>query len=301
MKNRERAVWIAAIALLAAANLRRCDTHEARTSRPRAQPGVRLSMDALHRQGGVPIGWQMSLSPGDVAAGRRAFADFGCPACHRVAGESFSPPDAAGLGPELSGMGSHHPAAYFAEAILNPDAVLIDAPGWVGADGLSKMPLYPDMTAAELADIVAYLGSLRDEAPANCHDPGTAAATLAARVDLSARPQPPAETARRFFMQSYDVLPGRLAAFEQWFAREGRPRFLAADGLLGFDTYVDATRAAGAVTSLLAFRDEAALRNFLGDPATAALWQQFDSFVGPHAHATFDRPPIYRAPALSAE
>lgn len=111
-------------------------------NRPRAQPGVRLSMDALHQQGGVPLGWQMTLPPGNSAAGRQAFVDFGCHSCHRVAGESFSEATSNPVGPELSSMGSHHPATYFAEAILNPDAVLIDVPGYVGDDGHSIMPMY---------------------------------------------------------------------------------------------------------------------------------------------------------------
>ena len=70
---------------------------------------------------------------------------------------------------------------------------------------------------------------------------------------------------------------------------------------MSLDTFVDVTRPNGAVTSVFGFRDEAALRNFMGDPATAALWQQFDAFIGPHGHLSTDRPLVYRAPSLSAE
>jgi hypothetical protein len=35
-------------------------------------------------------------------------------------------------------MGDHHPPAYVAEAILDPNAVLVDGPGYVGEDGFSR-------------------------------------------------------------------------------------------------------------------------------------------------------------------
>ena len=306
MSNLERAFWV--VGILALVGALKMGGGAARpmvtANRPQAQPGVRLSMDALHQQGGVPLGWQLTPPPGDVAAGRQAFIDFGCPSCHAVAGESFSQTTAAqSPGPELSGMGSHHPAAYFAEAILNPDAVLIDAPGYLGADGHSNMPAYPDMTVAQLSDLIAYLASLTQNASPSCHAAGTISAGMLTvfNVNLKDRPKPPSTTATRYFAQSYDVLPNQLAAFEEWFTREGRQQFLAADGLVSFDTFVDVTRPSGAVTTLLGFRDEAALRNFMGDPATAALWQQFDAFMGPHAHVTTDRPLVYRVPSLSAD
>src|SRR2546427_12863874 len=118
-------------------------------------------MAALHQAGGVPPGWGFTVPPGDVGAGRRTFADAGCPSCHRVAREAFPPP--TGPGPELTGMGSHHPAEYFVESILTPDAVLVDGPGYIGPDGRSVMPSYPDLTLRQLADLVAYLKSLLRE------------------------------------------------------------------------------------------------------------------------------------------
>jgi mono/diheme cytochrome c family protein len=258
----------------------------------------------LHQQGGVPLRWQMSLPPGDSAAGRQAFIDFGCHGCHRVAGESFSADASNRPGPDLSGMGSHHPAAYFAEAILNPDAVLIDAPGYIGEDGHSIMPTYPEMTTGQLSDLVAYLASLKDGGDQSCHGGGSSApstAVIMSPVDLQNRPAPPASEAHAFFAQTYDVLPGQQAAFEAWFATRGRQQFLAADGLVSIETFVDASRPGAAVTSLFGFRDEAALRNFMGDPATADVWKQFDAFLGPHGHHASDRPLVYRAPSLSTK
>jgi hypothetical protein len=123
---------------------------------------VRMTMEALHAAGGTPPGWRFTVPPGDVSAGRQAFADFKCYACHAIKGESFgsSGDQMATAGPELTGMGGHHPAGYLAESIVNPSAVVIDQPGYIGGDGRSIMPMYPDMTLAQLINLVAYLKSL---------------------------------------------------------------------------------------------------------------------------------------------
>lgn len=284
---------------------------DARTSAPsatraRTSPrSVRITMDALHQLGGVPAGWQLTVLPGDVAAGRRTFEELGCPSCHKVAGEPFADQGAGGPGPELTGMGSHHPPAYFLEAILNPDAVLVDGPGYVSPQGRSTMPAYPDLTITQLEDLIAYLGSLTANDPhAGHHMPGMKmggppAATAPSAAD---RPAPPGTVARSFFAQSYDVAPGKVREFEQWFQREGAKRFLAVDGLVSVETFVDTTRTAQVVTSVWGFRDEAALNAFMttNDPATVAVGTEFDAFVGPHDHKVLQHAPIYRAPALSA-
>jgi len=126
----ERVAWVAVCLALAGGLLlgRGKPRAPLAVDRPRAEPGVRLTMDALHQQGGTPLGWQPTLAPGNPEAGRAAFESLGCSACHRIAGESFANAVADPVGPDLTGMGSHHPPACFAEAILNPDAVLIDAP-----------------------------------------------------------------------------------------------------------------------------------------------------------------------------
>jgi hypothetical protein len=74
----------------------------------------------------------------------------------------------------MTGMGSHHPAEYFAESIANPNRVIVDGDGYVGGDGLSKMPSYADtMTVKQLVDLVAYLRSLKgDEANHHHHGMG---------------------------------------------------------------------------------------------------------------------------------
>src|SRR4030095_2815382 len=142
-------------ALVLVVALAACSRSSDRAAAPRARtPGVRVSMDMLHRMGGVPPGWKLTPPPGDVQSGRAAFVDFGCPSCHTVEGESFSAKaGGAQVGPDLTGMGPHHPPRYFDEAILNPDAVLIEGPGYIGPDGHSVMPDYPEMTTRQLGDL----------------------------------------------------------------------------------------------------------------------------------------------------
>jgi mono/diheme cytochrome c family protein len=159
-------VGAAAAAVISAMGAAGQMSDKAKEMHPSGQPAaIRMTMEELHAQGGVPRGWKFTLPAGDVATGRQVFIGLECFACHEVGGESFprdsKTPRAAG--PALTGMGSHHPAEYLAESILSPNRVIILGPGYTGADGLSRMPSYADsMTAKELIDVVAYLRSLTD-------------------------------------------------------------------------------------------------------------------------------------------
>jgi mono/diheme cytochrome c family protein len=127
---------------------------------------IRTTMEALHASGGVPKGWKFLAPRGDAAKGREAFVTLECFACHEVKGEDFPKTSkrAQEPGPALTGMGSHHPAEYFTESIVNPNRVIVLGAGYTGPDGLSKMPDYSDvMTVRQLLDLVAYLKSLKGE------------------------------------------------------------------------------------------------------------------------------------------
>ena len=127
------------------------------------KPPVRTTMEELHRGGGVPRGWTFSWPDGDATKGREVFARLECYQCHAIPGAGFPDvkPDPARQGPSLAGMGGMHPAEYFAESILDPNAVIVTGPGFTGADGLSIMPDYRDsLTLAETIDLVAYIRSL---------------------------------------------------------------------------------------------------------------------------------------------
>ena len=134
-------------------------SHGQAPSGPAPAGSTRISMEALHAAGGVPPGWRFSLPPGNPAAGRQAFIDLKCYACHAIQGEQFplKPGEAATAGPDLTGMGRQHPTEFLVESILNPSAVLVEGPGFIGGDGRSIMPASPDMTAAQLVDLIAYL------------------------------------------------------------------------------------------------------------------------------------------------
>jgi len=116
---------------------------------------------------GMAPGWKFSLPQGDPAQGRQWFVKLECYKCHEIKGEEFPAVAAAdkGVGPDLSQMAGLHPVEFFAESIINPNAV-VDADakekGYLGADGKSKMPDYNDiLTGKELADLAAYLTSLK--------------------------------------------------------------------------------------------------------------------------------------------
>ena len=95
------------------------------------------------------------------------FAKLKCFACHTIEGERF--PAAIRPGPDLSGIGRRHPA-YLIESIMNPNALILDGPGYTDDRGLSIMPEYrQNMTVGELVDVVAYLRSLDD--PSRAQNP----------------------------------------------------------------------------------------------------------------------------------
>ena len=120
---------------------------------------VRVTMADLHASGGVPRGWSFTPPAGDAARGREVFVRSGCFACHAVAGEQFPP--SSGVGPDLTQAGEHHPAGYLLESVINPNAVIVQGPGYTGPDGLSIMPSYADRLAVqEVLDLVAYLRTL---------------------------------------------------------------------------------------------------------------------------------------------
>lgn len=254
-------------------------------------------MEALHRTGGVPPGWEFGVPPGDSGLGRHLYIEFGCNSCHRIEGDPEASPEGDATGPDLSGMGSHHPPGYFAEAILNPDAVLVEGPGYLGRDGRSIMPVYPDMTLSQLANIVAYLRSLTQ--PAGPHAHHAAAAQLSPAPPVAGLPPASESDDSVFLVQSYRLKEGSLDAFQTWFESEGAAAFLAADGMLSVETYVDRTRGVDVLTSVFRFRDLNALNAFANDPTSQELGLKFDSFVGRHGHLVFSDPPLYRVDRLS--
>ncbi len=120
---------------------------------------------------GMTSDWKFTLPQGDPVEGRKVFVEAECYKCHEFKGEKF-PGVAEGekeVGPELSQMAGMHPPEFFAESIINPNAV-IDADakklGYVGEDGKSKMPDYNSvLTVKQVADLAAYIASLKGLKP----------------------------------------------------------------------------------------------------------------------------------------
>jgi putative copper export protein/mono/diheme cytochrome c family protein len=105
--------------------------------------------------------------PGDVRRGREVFVRLQCFTCHAIDGERFPP--ATRPGPNLSEAG-RHPAGNLIESIVNPNAMVVDGPGYTDERGRSMMPEYRNsMTVGELVDLVAYLKTL---APSGESGPG---------------------------------------------------------------------------------------------------------------------------------
>ena len=115
-----------------------------------------------------PKEWRFSLPKGDPVKGRKGFARFECYSCHQVVGENFPDPGGEAVGPELSQMGPMHPPEFFAESIMNPNAVIDEE--YRTMDGGSKMPIFNDiMTVEDLIDLAAFLKSLGGGRPPPSH------------------------------------------------------------------------------------------------------------------------------------
>jgi mono/diheme cytochrome c family protein len=127
----------------------------------RSAPGA--SPSRPHEQHGTPKGWKFTWPNGDPAKGRAVFAKLECYSCHEVRGEKFpAPKEREKVGPELSAMGPLHEVDYFAEAIINPSAVIEKGKRYQAADGSSKMPSFNDsLSVQELIDLVAFLRALK--------------------------------------------------------------------------------------------------------------------------------------------
>ncbi len=99
---------------------------------------------------------------GDPTAGRTAFTEMQCYACHAVEGDDFpdphaSPPVPVALGPEVASMDR----GYLAESIISPSHRIPEDMEGIRHEELSRMGDYSEaMTVRQLIDIVAYLESL---------------------------------------------------------------------------------------------------------------------------------------------
>src|SRR5205085_11868038 len=84
-----------------------CGLALAQASKPSAPPKP-ITMEDLHRAGGVPRGWRFTLPAGDPERGREVFAKLECAKCHAIKPDFPKTGGAGDVGPELTGMGAHY-------------------------------------------------------------------------------------------------------------------------------------------------------------------------------------------------
>jgi hypothetical protein len=107
------------------------------------------------------------LPHGESHAGRQAFLDLKCSACHRVAGETtFPAPVSETQGPDLDYTLGRRPVSELAAAIIVPSHSMSVKTSDEVKRRLETMLLSPmgdfsrTMTIRQLADLLAYLTSL---------------------------------------------------------------------------------------------------------------------------------------------
>jgi len=108
------------------------------------------------------------LPKGDASAGRQAFQDLKCHACHRVAGLSGLPaPIAEVRGPDLDATLRQRDPSELAEAIITPSHSVSVRSSPAVRDRLAREMSSPMgdfsrvLTVRQLADLLAYLRGLR--------------------------------------------------------------------------------------------------------------------------------------------
>lgn len=101
------------------------------------------------------------LPQGSSVAGKQAFIDLQCVACHTVDGKALPAADEMqDVAVILSKATFIKPEAALVTAIVNPSHSMLEgqSPNRVFAEGHSKMPDYNDvMTVTQLIDLVAFL------------------------------------------------------------------------------------------------------------------------------------------------
>lgn len=103
------------------------------------------------------------LPKGDIAAGKKAFADLKCNTCHSVKNapdlESTVKVKAA---PELGKRQAHYSRGWIANSIVSPSHTIVyDSDGMAPDSELSRMGDFTEtMTVRQLIDLVEYIKSL---------------------------------------------------------------------------------------------------------------------------------------------
>ena len=189
-------------------------------------------------------------------------------------------------------MGSHHPAEYFAEAIINPNAVLVDGPGYLGPDGRSVMPAYPDMTLVQLANLVAYLSSLTTGGDGGMHAHRMAQAS-------GTSPVPATPEASVFVVLVNEMTSVQLKAFADWFGQTGMEDLKSFTGFVSLQTFVNRSAQKRELVTVFGFEDAAALEDFLTQARAPEAPPEIRALVRQGRGGIYRSTLLFRAPGLS--
>ncbi len=114
------------------------------------------------------------LPKGNPEAGRQAFKDLQCLACHAVEKDAeFSTPSMVPPGPVLGVKQGNYATGWIANSIVSPShTIALDSNGEVEGTQLSRMGDFTGrMTVRQLIDLVAYLKSMGDETAEEDEEP----------------------------------------------------------------------------------------------------------------------------------
>ncbi|MFQ5847510.1 MAG: c-type cytochrome [Candidatus Methylomirabilales bacterium] len=95
-----------------------------------------------------PVGEPLVVLPGRAEVGRKLFAEKRCVTCHSAGGKGGR------VGPDLAERGLHRSLTQFAAAMWNKSPAMVKAMR-------ARKILLPELKPQEMADIVAYLYSVR--------------------------------------------------------------------------------------------------------------------------------------------
>lgn len=109
-------------------------------------------------------------TPGDPARGAALVVDSekgNCVICHAIPVDGLPEGVSGDLGPPLDGVGSLYSAAELRQRVVDPKAIDPETimPAYHVTDGLTRVAAAyagrPILTAQEVEDVVAFLGTLR--------------------------------------------------------------------------------------------------------------------------------------------
>lgn len=108
-----------------------------------------------------------------------------------------------------------------------------------------------------------------------------------------------AEVSPVYFVQVYDILPGKGQEFVHAFKTQWGPALLEWGGVLEIETYIDQVREVYTFVTIITFRSYDDLEAFYADEELMRITAPLDDLVGPHKHYIFMHHPLKKSRSLS--